>query len=163
MKTKLFYLVAIFAIAMVSFNSCSKDEAGTPDEPTVKPIISETELAGKWNFKSVEIDSKIYTTSQQLTIAGYSANDKFNLEFKFKYEYTNNVHYHYSYFYCENVNYNSQGIFTLNTTENKIIETPGGYTFQIQSYKSNELTFKVISVKSPFTFLINSIYTFKKA
>jgi hypothetical protein len=164
MKTKLFYLVAIFAIAMVSFSSCGgdKDEVATPDEPTVKPIISQTVLEGSWNFQSVAVNGKTYYECGTLSNDGLS---DINMSFKFDFDYSPN------YNGCGWTNNCSGEVtlvgiqFTYNTAKN-LIEIENGLKFQVQSYNSatKTLIFKVTATSGQggWELLANAVYTLKK-
>lgn len=62
---KLLYLTMIL-FAMVLINTSCDDETVTPDTPTETPIISLDELAGYWNFVSVEYNNKTYYTCEDV-------------------------------------------------------------------------------------------------
>jgi len=163
MKTKLFYLVAILTISMISFSSCSKDkdEVGKPDEPVVEPIISQADLKGTWIFQSVVIDNITYKTTAELKSMELLENNKFNLSFDF--DIAGDGVYNLITYMFENNN-KSTDYFTHSIATN-IIHNDSGVEFLIQNYTSitKLITIKVVHAGNYGGIpLLNSIYTFKK-
>ena len=170
MKTKIFYFVAVLAVTMISFTSCSKEDdeivPETPkEEPTENLIINLTQLNGEWDFQSVKIGNNTYTNSGDILDAGYT---KFDYVMDLTFVTNEGVYegkpYHEMKYYPETSNEGNNFFYEI-TSDNKIVYN-NSYTIQIQSYSTTTkvLIFKIVSVKDTYNWnkLLNCIYTYKK-
>jgi hypothetical protein len=170
---KVTYLMVIMLATVLIMNSCKKKDDGTAT-PSDKPIITLAELAGQWNFVSLEFRSKLYTNCDEISL-DTATNKKGSEIIDLKIIAGDNIaKAGYKYYDCDlhdncnNFLRNVNIILDEKTNQIKIGRVIGAMeddpiTFQVISYNktSKILVLKWISPNRTY-FAVSGVYTFQK-